>query len=246
MSRLNSHYEHVRCRLAVLMLSYRVEGTALHALVRPVFLLWRLASKVSLRAAFFAQVSHANVLFSGHSSVLAQTSCGLCAQDYCDASRSRGRASLKTNSWLLDLIYHYCFSLAESLGGAGQVQFFPRKSGERATGAADQHRNIWRRGNVDISRCKMCRQCRPHRSCQCRHCCEFTFDQTSYWPCGKQSVCDYRCCRCQTSSRVHAPFNLHFKHFFRYGRFSMDCSKYYKVSSSRQQQRCTFVEQGGP
>ena len=32
------------------MLSYRVEGTALSAVTRPVFLLWQLASKVSFGA----------------------------------------------------------------------------------------------------------------------------------------------------------------------------------------------------
>jgi hypothetical protein len=48
MVRLRPHREHVMCRLAVLMLSYRVEGSALHALTRPVFLLWQLASKVSV------------------------------------------------------------------------------------------------------------------------------------------------------------------------------------------------------
>jgi len=46
MLRLRPHHEHVRNRHSILMLSYRIEGTALSALTRPVFLLWKLASKV--------------------------------------------------------------------------------------------------------------------------------------------------------------------------------------------------------
>jgi hypothetical protein len=48
--RLRPHHEHLRIRRSVLMLSYRVEGTALSAVTRPVFLLWQLASKVSFGA----------------------------------------------------------------------------------------------------------------------------------------------------------------------------------------------------
>ena len=46
MLRLKPHREHCELRSAVLALCYRVEGTALNAVTRPVFMLWRLASKV--------------------------------------------------------------------------------------------------------------------------------------------------------------------------------------------------------
>ncbi len=44
--RVAPHREHIIHRHAVLMLSYRIEGTSLSAVARPVFLLWTLASKV--------------------------------------------------------------------------------------------------------------------------------------------------------------------------------------------------------
>ena len=44
--RVAPHHDHIIRRHAVLMLSYRIEGTSLSAVARPVFLLWTLASKV--------------------------------------------------------------------------------------------------------------------------------------------------------------------------------------------------------
>ena len=49
MLRLKPHREHCELRAAVLALCYRVEGTALNAVTRPVFMLWRLASKVHFK-----------------------------------------------------------------------------------------------------------------------------------------------------------------------------------------------------
>jgi hypothetical protein len=46
MMRIKPNREHAARRLAVLALTYLVEGTALHAVTRPVFILWRMASKV--------------------------------------------------------------------------------------------------------------------------------------------------------------------------------------------------------